>query len=170
MRTYVALLRGVNVAGRNKIPMAALRTAVEDLGYEEVTTYVQSGNVVFTAAAATERAVVQAVERAIRRAFGLEVPVLVRSGDQLVRVSARHPLQRPRRDPATLHVTFLAEAPTPSGAGRCRTAPSAPTSSCSVDARSTSTARTGTVARSSRTSGWSSSWVPGRRPGTGGRC
>ena len=106
---YVALLRGVNLGARNKVPMPALRAAVEELGFDEVATYVQSGNVVFRGAAQREPALVRSLERTIHRAFGLDVAVLVRTGAQLARVHADNPFLR--RDPATLHVTFLADRP-----------------------------------------------------------
>ena len=81
---YVALLRGINVGGRNKVPMAELRTAVEDVGHTDVTTYIQSGNVLFTSS--KPRASLEAgLERALERHFGFPLVVVVRSHAQLRR-------------------------------------------------------------------------------------
>ncbi len=108
---YVALLRGVNVGARNKVPMADLRAAVEALGFDDVATYVQSGNVVFGTGSTPEAALARRLERAVQRAFGLDVTVLVRTAAQLRRLGAANPYLRAHRDPATLHVTFLAARP-----------------------------------------------------------
>ncbi len=76
--TFIALLRGINVGGHNKIPMAELRSLCAELGWKDVQTYIQSGNVVFTAGAAP--AVLEAeLERAIERRFGLVIAVIVRA-------------------------------------------------------------------------------------------
>lgn len=108
---YAALLRGVNLGGHNRIPMAALRTAVEDLGFEDVATYVQSGNVVFRAPSRPEASLVRALERTIKQTFRVDVTVMVRTAAQLARVQKDNPYLAQRRDPATLHVTFLADRP-----------------------------------------------------------
>ena len=72
---HVALLRGINVGGRNKVPMARLREVVAELGFDDVRTYIQSGNVVFRGKAAGAEA---KLERAIEAEFGCAVPVIVR--------------------------------------------------------------------------------------------
>ncbi len=114
---YAALLRGVNVGGKTKVPMAALRSAVEGLGFDDVTTYVQSGNVVFRAGSQPEASIVRTLERTIGRTFDLEVSVLVRTAGQLVRIEKENPYLARRRDPATLHVTFLAARPSAAARG-----------------------------------------------------
>ena len=111
MTTYAALLRGVNVGGRNQVPMASLRRSVEALGFDEVTTHLQSGNVVFRGASQPESRLAATLETAIRRTFGLDVTVLVRTREQLARMERANPFLARRRDPATLHVTFLAGRP-----------------------------------------------------------
>lgn len=78
VRTCIALLRGINVGGRNKVPMADLRSLAEGLGWGEVRTYIQSGNLVFEADGKQAR-LEAALEVAIEERFGLEIPVLVRS-------------------------------------------------------------------------------------------
>jgi uncharacterized protein (DUF1697 family) len=106
--TYVALLRGINLGARNKVSMSALRELLAELGAEEVRTYVQSGNAVFESGlrAAELR---KAIEDAIERELDLEVKVLLRNARQLAKVLRGNPFAN--RDPATLHVTFLAERP-----------------------------------------------------------
>lgn len=78
---FVALLRGINVGGRRKVPMAELRALAEGLGWRAVATYIQSGNVVFRAAG-TEGALEAALEQALAGHFGFDVPVVARSGEQ----------------------------------------------------------------------------------------
>jgi len=75
---FIALLRGINVSGHNKIPMAELRSECGGLGWGDVQTYIQSGNVVFAADAAAA-ALEAELERAIERRFGLSIPVIVRA-------------------------------------------------------------------------------------------
>jgi uncharacterized protein (DUF1697 family) len=112
MRSYAALLRAVNVSGQNKLAMADLRAHLARAGYQDVTTYLQSGNVVFKAAAASEPKLVGDLERELQRAFGLTVTVLVRTKDQLRDVRAASPFVKRGTDPRSLYVTFLAGKPT----------------------------------------------------------
>jgi uncharacterized protein (DUF1697 family) len=112
---HVALLRGINVGGHRKLPMADLRALLEHLGYGDVATYIQSGNAVFTTNA-EEPVIVEAVSAAILARFGFEVPVIVRTRDELAAIAASHPFEsaqagRGETDETKLHVTFLAEAP-----------------------------------------------------------
>lgn len=78
---WVALLRGINVGGNKKVPMLELRELAGDLGWTDVATYIQSGNLTFTAKG-KPAALEVALERAIEGHFGFAVPVLVRSGAQ----------------------------------------------------------------------------------------
>lgn len=109
---YVGLLRGVNVGGKNKLPMAKLQQIFEDAGCREVETYIQSGNVVFVASEARARRVPAAVRRAIADAFGYEVPVVTRASAELRKVIRANPFVREGVDPKALHVAFLADKPT----------------------------------------------------------
>jgi uncharacterized protein (DUF1697 family) len=102
----VALLRGINIGSRNRIAMPALREALGDAGYEDVETYVQSGNVVLSAgekAAALEGS----LERLIEEHFGLAIPVVVRTRAQLARVVKLNPLGDVASDPKRYQVAFL---------------------------------------------------------------
>jgi uncharacterized protein (DUF1697 family) len=112
MGTYVAMLRSINVGGRNRIPMADLRALVSSLGFGDVVTYIQSGNVVLTGSG-TATAVARAIEDRITAELGLSVPVLARSKQQLRRILADSPHRQSDAEPKTLHVTFLADRPDP---------------------------------------------------------
>ncbi|RZU73696.1 uncharacterized protein (DUF1697 family) [Micromonospora kangleipakensis] len=107
---YVALLRGVNV-GTTRIAMADLRRLVADLGHEEVKTYLQSGNVVFTSRTAETAKVARGLERALADELGLDVPVLVRTGAELTAVTAGSPYADRQDDPTRLLVAFLSAPP-----------------------------------------------------------
>lgn len=108
LQTYVALLRGINLGGRNRVSMSDLRTLFDALGAKDVATYVQSGNVVFKSPGKAAE-LVQAIEKKISRDLGLNVTVLLRTKTQLARVLAGNPFSG--REPAKLHVTFLAATP-----------------------------------------------------------
>ena len=109
MTTYLALLRGINVGGANKVPMSELRTLFEDLGYGDVRTYLQSGNVIFDGRSATSRKLAAEVEDAISKAFDLTISVIVRTQRKLERVAAGNPFPTEGVKPSSLHVMFLAE-------------------------------------------------------------
>ncbi len=81
MTPFIALLRGINVSGHRKVPMAELRTLCEGLGYTEVRTYIQSGNVLFSGTDKSQ-AVEAALEKAIAAHFGFAVDVIVRTAAQ----------------------------------------------------------------------------------------
>ncbi len=104
MAGHVVLLRGINLGSRNRIAMPELRAAFEEAGFEDVQTHLQSGNVVLG-----KRVGAATVERLISERFGLEIPVVVRSGTDLARVVKRNPLRRVATDPKRYQVTFLAK-------------------------------------------------------------
>ena len=110
MQTYIALIRGVNLGSHNKLSMPALRTVLEGLGYEDVTTYIQSGNVVLSARDDAAR-LTAAVHDAIASEFGFDVAVVVRTRPQLRRVVEGNPFKSRAAPPAALHVVFLAGKP-----------------------------------------------------------
>jgi uncharacterized protein (DUF1697 family) len=107
---YAALLRGINLGSHKRIAMADLRALIEALGFADVRTYVQSGNVVFRTdrAAASLR---KRIEQAIGKELGLDVTVVIRSGRQLGDLVAANPFVRSKLPPKALYVTFLAEKP-----------------------------------------------------------
>jgi uncharacterized protein (DUF1697 family) len=102
MPRQVALLRGINVGGNKPVAMAALRELFAELGYEDVTTYVNSGNVVFSGPKATAKK----LERAIEEAFGFDVAVVLRSRDDLATVVEADPFAGAADNPSRYLVLF----------------------------------------------------------------
>jgi uncharacterized protein (DUF1697 family) len=111
LNTYVALLRGINVGGKNKIAMKALQALFVALGHGEVTTYIQSGNVVFRSASKQASKLGPAIEDEISKTFGLKIGVLVRTPSDFDGVIVGNPFLDPGRDTSKLLVMFLDEAP-----------------------------------------------------------
>jgi uncharacterized protein (DUF1697 family) len=132
MTAYAALVRGINVGGK-KVVMAELRELVSSLGHEEVSTYVQSGNVVFRTAGRDARKLAAGIERAIAQRLGLDVTVLVRSATELRSVVKGNPFLAGGADPAGLHVTFLGAAPDASAVAQIDPATFAPDEFAVVD-------------------------------------
>lgn len=114
MPTHISLLRGINVGGNKKIRMAELKALYESLGFANVTTYVQSGNVVFEAESMDSPALITRIEAAIAERFGLDVTVLLRTADDLRRILGDNPF--PGAEAKYLHVLFLSAAPGPGAA------------------------------------------------------
>ncbi|MBV9197400.1 MAG: DUF1697 domain-containing protein [Solirubrobacterales bacterium] len=110
MTRHIALLRGVNLGSHRRVSMPELRELLGRAGFEEVRTYVQSGNVVLSSALAGEQ-LARACERAIAEQLGLEVEVVVRTRDELAEVVRRDPLGRVATNPKRYQVTFLAAEP-----------------------------------------------------------
>jgi uncharacterized protein (DUF1697 family) len=106
MASHVALLRGINVGGRNKVPMAELREVVTSLGHTRVTTYIQSGNVLFTTPERDTAKLASDLEAAITGAFGLWSSVVVLSRDELARILDTNPYPE-APNPKLVHVVFL---------------------------------------------------------------
>jgi uncharacterized protein (DUF1697 family) len=111
--TYAALLRGINLGARNRVAMADLRKLLEDLGAEDVTTYLQSGNAVLKSSVRSTAKLRKEIEQGISRELGLDITVLLRTGPQLADVLSANPFTAGATDPKTLYVTFLAGAPDP---------------------------------------------------------
>jgi uncharacterized protein (DUF1697 family) len=92
MARYVALLRGINVGGKNLIPMPALKAAFEEDGFEDVRTYIQSGNVVFSTGTSKQAELTRRIELMVRTAFGhYEASVALRSRAQMRSIVERAP-------------------------------------------------------------------------------
>ena len=109
--THVALMRGINVGGKNKLPMKDVVALFEKVGCRSVRTYIQSGNVVFQGDPAVAESVVDEVPRRIAKRFGYWVPVVLRSAEELRDAATRNPFVAEQPDPKHLHVGFLADAP-----------------------------------------------------------
>lgn len=113
LETYIALLRGINVGGNRKLPMASLVELVAEAGGRQAKTYIQSGNVIFQAPAGEGEHVATRLTEAIAARFGYDVPVIVRTVSELEAVASRHPFFADDANLALLHVLFLADAPGP---------------------------------------------------------
>ncbi len=110
-QAYVALLRGVNVGGNNKLPMTSLAALCEAQGCTGVRTYIQSGNVVFRANAKTAAGFAAKLTEQIKDEFGFNIDVMVRSTDDMRSVVQSNPFLKPGVDLKLLHVTFLGDKP-----------------------------------------------------------
>lgn len=108
---HVALLRGVNVGGKNKLPMKDLAGFFAKAGCRDVSTYIQSGNVVFSAPAAVLKKVPGLVSAMIADGFGYRVPVVVRSHEELAAVVRNNPFPPPGEGEKLIYVAFLADMP-----------------------------------------------------------
>ena len=118
MPSYVAMLRGINVSGSRPVKMDALRASFEALGFKNVRTYVQSGNVVFEAKERAAAPLAPKIVARIKRDFGFDVPVLVLGAAELARIVDENPFLKQRGeaiDVTKLHVTFLAGPPAAAG-------------------------------------------------------
>jgi uncharacterized protein (DUF1697 family) len=108
----IVLLRGINLGARNRVAMPKLRQLLEDAGFEDVSTYLQSGNVVLSSDL-TEKALARKIKRVLADGFGLELDVVVRTRSELARVVRLNPLGDVATNPKRYQVSFLSEKPAP---------------------------------------------------------
>ena len=112
MTIYIALLRGINVSGQKIIKMEDLKKAFESLRYKHVTTYVQSGNVVFGSSASNTAVLRKQIEKKLLKAFEFEVPTIVKTLKEIEETIMRNPFKKVKEEEGEkLHVTFLAGSP-----------------------------------------------------------
>lgn len=113
MDKKIALLRGINVGGKRKLLMVELKALFESLTFQNIITYIQSGNVIFeTAYSTSDIEIADSIEKAIAETFGYDVPVIVRSAQELKHCVAQNPfLQKENTDINELFLTFLNEVP-----------------------------------------------------------
>jgi uncharacterized protein (DUF1697 family) len=109
--THVALLRGINLAGKNRLPMKELIEMFENGGCGGAAAYIQSGNVIFTAAPAVASRIAALITTQIKKRFGFDVPVILRTADELKKVISNNPFLKAGVAEKELHVMFLADAP-----------------------------------------------------------
>lgn len=111
-KTYIALLRGINVSGSNILKMAELKLFFIDLGFSNVTTYIQSGNVIFEANLAEIHQIEEKIVKGITQTFGYSVNVLVLTKETLEAIFRSNPyIQNGNIDISKLHVTLLNNEP-----------------------------------------------------------
>jgi uncharacterized protein (DUF1697 family) len=111
---YVAFLRAVNLGKVNRVPMGELRAALDDAGFTDVRTHLQSGNVVLASTKRSAGAVERAVEQLVDREFGVKTDVMVRTAAAFAKLARSNPLAKRGADAAGLHVAFLKRAPSAS--------------------------------------------------------
>ena len=111
MKTYLSILRGINVSGQKKVPMKELKEVYENLGFKKVTTYIQSGNVIFISEDNKDELRTK-IEGAIKDKFGFDVPVLIISEEELNSSVSNNPFIKEKDiDESKLHLTFLEKIP-----------------------------------------------------------
>jgi uncharacterized protein (DUF1697 family) len=93
MNVYVALLRGINVGGHNKVPINDLRKLFAELGYQDASTYIQSGNIVFKTDANDQSSIEKAIKQAIAEKFSVSVEVIAKSREELSKIVDENPFK-----------------------------------------------------------------------------
>jgi uncharacterized protein (DUF1697 family) len=111
MRTWVALFRGINVGGKNVLPMKDLVSTLEKAGAQDVETYIQSGNAVFRSKETDASLLSGRIRAAIEEGHGFEPHVLVLESEEVERAVRSNPFPEVESEPKTLHVYFLASSP-----------------------------------------------------------
>jgi uncharacterized protein (DUF1697 family) len=111
MNIYIALFRGINVGGKNSLPMKELVSVLGDLGALNVKTYIQSGNAAFVSAERNTLRLSEKISREIKKRRGFEPHVLLLEVEDLERATRQNPFPKAVTDPRTLHVGFLASVP-----------------------------------------------------------
>lgn len=111
MPSYVALFRSVNVAGHGRLSMVDLTQTFLSLGYTEVATYIQTGNVLFRSPVRRASTLAAAIEGQLEHDFGHTPAVILRTVPELARIVATSPYPQKGADPSRHHVTFLASPP-----------------------------------------------------------
>ncbi|HET6622591.1 MAG TPA: DUF1697 domain-containing protein [Candidatus Saccharimonadales bacterium] len=104
---YVALLRGINVGGNNKISMFELKACFEKLGFGDVKTYINSGNIIFSTSKSDETRLVRSIENCIKDKFNLDIPVVIRSNQQIAEVVKAIPKEWVNNQAMRTDVLFL---------------------------------------------------------------
>lgn len=105
--TIVSMLRGVNVAGRNMVKMTELEQTYSSLGFAEVSTYLQSGNVIFSTTISEESLLIKKIQEGLKTKHGMDVTVFIRNPKELGKVVAKKPFQQEKM----IYVTFLKARP-----------------------------------------------------------
>ncbi len=111
MNRFVGILRGINVSGKNKIKTSDLKTALTGNGFQNVETYIQSGNLAFEIREENQEEIAGTISRIIEKGFGYQVPVIVLSKDELNEIFTGNPFIQRGLDESKLHVTFLEKEP-----------------------------------------------------------
>ena len=111
MKTYIALFRGINVGGRHILRMKELVALLEDLGCQNVKTYIQSGNAVFESKASNTSQLSKEISAEIKKSHGFEPHVLLLRLEEMEKAIKNNPFPEAEKDPKALHVGFLTSTP-----------------------------------------------------------
>lgn len=111
MNIFITLLRGINVSGQKLIKMSELKILFEDLGFTQVTTYIQSGNVVFKSKKRNLNDIEGEIQRGLKSKFNFDVQVFVITSDELENIISNNPFIKKNKEEAKLYVTFLSKIP-----------------------------------------------------------
>ena len=111
MNTWIALFRGINVGGNNRLPMADLKRDLESLNLQNVRTYIQSGNVVFDSTAKLAAPLARQITRQIEQKHGFRSHLIILKREDLLTAIEANPFPDAKQDPKTLHFFFLAKTP-----------------------------------------------------------
>ena len=111
MKTYIALFRGVNVGGKNVLPMNELASMLENMGSQNVETYIQSGNVVFQSEGTNASLIADTISAAIKKSCGFEPHVLLLEPEEIEKAVGENPFPEAELEPKTLHLYFLSSEP-----------------------------------------------------------
>jgi uncharacterized protein (DUF1697 family) len=106
---YAAFLRGINVGGKNKVKMETLREICGAIGFENVKTYINSGNMIFETAESDDKKLAEKIEKAIEKEFGLNIKTMVRSIAEIEEIIKNNPFEGQFENDKDLHVFFLDE-------------------------------------------------------------
>ncbi|MBE0661672.1 MAG: DUF1697 domain-containing protein [Bacteroidales bacterium] len=112
MPVFIAMLRGINVSGQKLVKMDALRNLFENRGFENVKTYIQSGNIVFHSNNPNQRDLEQIISAGLKKQFGFDIPVTVLAVEELKKIALNNPfINDDSKDRSYLYVTFLSAEP-----------------------------------------------------------
>ncbi|HEX7021601.1 MAG TPA: DUF1697 domain-containing protein [Trueperaceae bacterium] len=111
MTTHIALFRSINIGGNNRLPMKELMARLEELGLQNVRTYIQSGNAVFQTPEESISGLAESIGAAIDESHGFAPKVMILGRDELEKAVALNPFPEAETEPKTLHVTFFASTP-----------------------------------------------------------
>jgi uncharacterized protein (DUF1697 family) len=111
MKKFIALLRGINVSGQKKIKMSDLKLLFEEMGFKDVQTYIQSGNVIFSSKEISVDKLELKISSAIKRKFGFDVQVIILSQEEIEYTLKNNPFIKRKKEDDRLYVTFLSNAP-----------------------------------------------------------
>ena len=111
MRRYLALLRAINVGGHRIIRMADLRNTIGSLGFGDVVTHIQTGNVFFSCGESDTQKLERTIEQAIQDKYGFDVTVMVRTPEELARIVEQNPFKHLDKSLYKIYVAFLAQRP-----------------------------------------------------------